>query len=161
VGINFPSDAIGKTTQVTGMLVVSPSGVIVSDSSMIVVNVQRLKSDKSGRDKTIRETALESNKYPTVEFVPMSFVGLSAKPGATAATFSVVGHMTVHGTMRPVTWSVSAHSEGDDVVGTATTRFPFEYFGITPPKKSVLAIPFTVGDMIKLEYDFRLVPSNP
>lgn len=161
VGVSFPTDAIGKTQQITGTLVVSPSGAIVSDSSKIIVNVQSLKSDRSGRDKTIRETALESNKYPTVEFVPTSLVGLSARPGATAATFSIVGNMTVHGTTHPATWSVSAHSQGDDVVGTATTSFPFEYFGITPPKKSVLAIPFTVADTIKLEYDFRLAPARP
>jgi hypothetical protein len=46
------------------------------------------------------------------------------------------------------------------VVGTATTKFPFEYFGITPPKKSVLLVPISVADTIKLEYAFRFVPAS-
>ncbi|HEY4219130.1 MAG TPA: YceI family protein [Gemmatimonadaceae bacterium] len=159
ITINFPSDAVGKTSQISGMLVVDPNGTIISDSSKIVVNVQSLKSDHASRDKTIRETSLESNKYPLVTFVPTSFVGLTAKPGATAATFSMVGNLTVHGTTHPVTWTVTAHSQGDDVVGTALTKFSFEDFGIAPPKKAVLLVPLSVADTVKLEYDFHFAPA--
>jgi polyisoprenoid-binding protein YceI len=161
VGIDFPTDAIGKAHDITGMLIVQPNGTIVSDSSRITINVQTLKSDKSGRDKTLKTSALETNEYPTVQFVPKSFTGLTAKPGATAAAFTVAGDLTVHGATHPVTWNVNAHSDGNDVVGTATTQFTFQDIGIDPPKKPILLIPVGVADTIKLEYDFHFIQAPP
>ncbi len=161
VGIDFPTDAVGKTQAVTGMLVVQPNGTIVADSSKIIVNVQTMKSDKSGRDKTIRTTAIETDKFPTVEFVPQSFAGLTAKPGATDATFTMTGNITVHGTTHPVTWDVTAHSAGNDVLGTALTKFTFQDIDVVPPKKSVLLVAISVADTIKLEYDFHFIQAPP
>ncbi len=154
IGFDFPNDAVGVTHDITGGLVVQPNGTIVPDSSHIIVNIQNIKSDKSSRDKYIHKNSIEIDKYPTVEFAPKSFVGLSAKPGATAASFSMLGDLTVHGATHPVTWTVSAHEEGDDIIGTASTKFTFQDFGMDPPKKAIV---LSVMDTVKLEYDFHFV----
>jgi polyisoprenoid-binding protein YceI len=158
VGIDFPTDAVGKAHDITGMIVVKPDGTIIPDSSRITINVQTMKSDKSGRDKSLRTQAIETDKFPTVQFVPTSFVGLTAKPGAADAAFKLTGNLTVHGATHPVTWDVTAHSVGNDVVGSANTQFVFEDFGMTPPKKAIV---LTVMDTVKLEYDFNLVQTPP
>jgi len=158
VGIDFPSDAIGKAHDITGMIVVKPDGTLLPDSSRITVNVQTMKSDKSQRDKSIRTQAIETDNYPTVSFVPTSFAGLTARPGATDAAFTVTGNLTVHGATHPVTWDVKAHSAGTDVLGSASTKFVFEDFGMKQPKKAIV---LTVMDTVKLEYDFHFVQVPP
>jgi polyisoprenoid-binding protein YceI len=154
IGLDFPSDAVGVTHDITGGLVVQPNGTIIPDSSRITVSLSNIKSDKSARDRYLHKNSIEIDKYPTVEFAPKSFVGLTAKPGATAASFSMLGDLTVHGATHPVTWIVSAHEQGDDILGTATTQFTFQDFGMTPPKKAIV---LSVMDTVKLEYDFHFV----
>jgi polyisoprenoid-binding protein YceI len=157
IGFDFPNDAVGVTHDITGSLVVQPNGTIIPDSSVITVGIQSLKSDKSSRDKYIHSNSIESDKYPTVQFAPKSFAGLTAKPGATAGAFDLTGDLTVHGVTHPVTWQVSAHEAGDDILGTATTKFTFQDFGMQPPKKAIL---LSVMDTVKLEYDFHFVQAQ-
>jgi polyisoprenoid-binding protein YceI len=70
--------------------------------------------------------------------------------------FDLVGDLTVHGVTRPSTWHVKARlAPTGAVTGTATTSFTFGEFGMPIPK---VAIVLSVDDLIKLEYDFALVP---
>ncbi len=47
---DFPSDAIGETTSLTGQLVISPDGAVMTDASKFVVDLTTLKSDRSMRE---------------------------------------------------------------------------------------------------------------
>ena len=154
-GVDLPNDAIGKTSDVTGMLVVDPSGTVVKDSSRITIGLKTLKSDKSRRDNYLKTHTLETDKFPTVTLVPNTFQGLTAKPSATPTTFTVVGDLTVHGATHPTTWNVTAHADGNDVVGTALTSFTFKDMGLDQPRVPIV---LSVEDTIKLEYDFRFTP---
>lgn len=157
VSFDLPNDAIGVTKEITGTLVVDQNGTIVRDSSRIVVNVTNLKSDQARRDNFIKRRTLETEKYTTVELVPSAFRGISARPtGSEPVTFSLVGDLTVHGTTHPTEWSVTAHADGTDIVGMATTAFTFKDMGLEQPKVPVV---LSVADTIKLEYDFRFTPA--
>ena len=156
VGVDLPNDAVGVTHDITGMLIVTDKGVVVGDSSRIVVNLANIKSDKDRRDGFIKRRTMETDKFPTVELVPRTFVGLVAKPGAAPTEFSLVGDLTVHGVTHPTTWKVSAHGDGADVVGSATTAFTFKDFALDQPRVPVV---LSVADTIKLEYDFRFTPA--
>jgi polyisoprenoid-binding protein YceI len=157
VNLDLPNDAVGVTHDISGVLLVNPNGSIVADSSRITVNVAVLKSDKDRRDNYIKTHTMETAKYPTVQLVPKSFVGLTGKPGSAPTEFDMVGDLTVHGVTRPTTWKVTAHIEGGDIVGTASTSFTFKDFSLDQPKVSVL---LSVEDTIKLEYDFRFTPAG-
>lgn len=154
-GVSLPNDAIGTTSDVKGMLVVDPDGSVIKDSSKIVIGVGSLKSDKTHRDKFLREHSLDTDHYPTVTLVPTSFQGLTAKPGASPVTFTTVGDLTVHGVTHPTTWSVTAHADGNDIVGTAETKTTFKDLGIDQPRVPIV---LSLEDTLKLEYDFRLTP---
>jgi polyisoprenoid-binding protein YceI len=157
VSFDLPNDAIGVTKDITGTLVVDPNGTIVRDSSRIIVTVANLKSDQARRDNFIKRRTLETDKYPTVELVPTTLRGISARPtGSEPITFDVVGDLTVHGATHPTEWTVTAHAEGADIVGTATTSFTFKDMGLEQPRVPVV---LSVADTIKLEYDFRLTPA--
>ena len=154
VGVNLPNDAIGKTTDITGTILAYPDGRIVRDSSRIVVNVTSLKSDKDRRDGFIQRRTLETDKFPTVVLVPTSVRGFSgALPASGSATFELLGDLTVHGVTRPSVWQVTAHAEGQDVAGTATTAFTFKDMGLDQPRVPVV---LSVADTIKLEYELPL-----
>src|SRR5262249_13427591 len=46
--LNLPSDAIGKTSAVTGSIVIGEDGKVVADQSKFVVDLTTLKSDSNG-----------------------------------------------------------------------------------------------------------------
>jgi polyisoprenoid-binding protein YceI len=153
MGANLPNDAIGTTTQVSGSILAYADGRIVKDSSKIVVNITTLKSDKDRRDGFVQRRTMETDKYPTVEFVPTSVRGFKGPlPTSGPVTFEILGDLTVHGSTHPAVWQVTAHADGQDVAGTATTAFTFKDINLDQPKVPVV---LSVADTIKLEYDFR------
>lgn len=153
MGANFPNDAIGTTTQVSGSILAYADGRIVKDSSKIIVNITTLKSDKDRRDGFVQHRTMETDKYPTVEFVPTAVRGFKGPlPASGPVTFELLGDLTVHGSTHPAVWHVTAHADGQDVAGTATTAFTFKDINLDQPKVPVV---LSVADTIKLEYDFR------
>jgi polyisoprenoid-binding protein YceI len=155
-GFDLPNDAVGVTKDVTGQFVVDSDGRIVRDSSKIVVLLTGLKSDKSRRDGFLQRSTLETSKYPQVELVPVSFDGINGPlPAGASKTFALVGELTVRGVTHPTTWHVTAHAEGNDIVGTAVTAFTFKDFELVQPRVPMV---LSVADTIKLEYDFRFAP---
>jgi polyisoprenoid-binding protein YceI len=156
--IEFPSDAVGATTAVTGALVIADDGSVVRDGSRFVVDLTGLKSDSDRRDGYIQRRTLETETYPNVEFAPTAITGLSTPPQSMGdLTLTVVGDMTIHGTTKPVTWAVTARAAAGEYTGTAKTAFTFEDFGLTKPR---VASVLSVVDTIRLEYDFTLAPQR-
>jgi polyisoprenoid-binding protein YceI len=160
VGFDFPNDAVGKTSRVTGMLMIGTDGKIVKDSSSFTVDLASIASDKPQRDNYVRTRTLMTAQHPTAVFVPTSAVGLPAVlPTSGEVKFDLIGDLTVHGVTKPSTWKVVAKmGPGESVAGTASTSFKFGDFNMTVPSaRSVLS----VVDVITLEYDFTLVPKTP
>lgn len=154
-GISFPSDAVGTTEAVTGMLVVNPDGSIDGTRSKLTVDLRTLKSDQQMRDGYIQKNTLESEKFPMIEFVPKRATGLPvpipAGMGAQAG-FQLIGDMTLHGVTKEATWNVVATFGNDQVAGRATTTLQFATFNLTKPS---LARLMSVDDKIDLEIEFR------
>ncbi|MEO8621192.1 MAG: YceI family protein [bacterium] len=163
MGKDLPNDAIGETTEITGMITVdSTTGTLVAGQSKFVINTGGLKSDAARRDGYVRARVLESATYPTVEFVPTGVRGLTAASELASGpkTFELIGNLTVRGVTRPTTWKVTAQQAPGRATGSASTKFTFADFTMTPPKVPVL---LSVADTIALEYDFTLVrdPAKP
>ncbi|HEX7374228.1 MAG TPA: YceI family protein [Steroidobacteraceae bacterium] len=155
--INFPSDAVGVTDDVSGGISIDDKGQIGSDSKF-VVDITKLKSDRSMRDGYIQHRTLQTDQYPTVTLVPKQFQGLpSPIPDSGKVTFTLLGDLTVHGVTRPTNWAVTAYLRNGEVRGTASTGVTFDDFKLDKPKVgSVLS----VADSIHLVYDFDLVPAS-
>ena len=153
-GISFPSDAVGTTETVTGMIVVNPDGSLDAAQSKITVDLKTLSSDQQMRDGYIQNRTLETAKYPTLEFVPKRIVGLppGPLPAAGQAGFQLVGDMTLHGETAEATWNVVATFANDGVAGRGTTTLTFAMFKLTKP---TLARLVSVEDKIDLEIEFR------
>lgn len=154
-GVNFPSDAVGTTQSVVGVVVVNPDGSVDAEHSKIPIDLRSIKSDQQMRDGYVQNRTLETDKFPSLEFVPKRAIGLPSPLPAgmqAQAGFQLVGDMTLHGVTAEVTWNVVATFGNDMVAGRATTSFQFATFKLTKPS---LARLLSVDDKIDLEIEFR------
>lgn len=154
VGRDLPNDAVGATSEITGAIVVGADGKLVPAQSKIIVGTGKFTSDSDRRDGYVRRRLFESEQFPTVELVPTGVRGISGRPPTSGTrTFQLLGNLTIRGVTRPTVWNVRAQFQGDQVTGTAATRFTFNDFNLTQPRVPVV---LSVADTIRLEYDFNL-----
>ncbi|HEV8307322.1 MAG TPA: YceI family protein [Methylomirabilota bacterium] len=154
VGVNFPNDAVGTTSAIDGHIALDPQGRLLPGDSRFAVDLRQLRSDEARRDNYIRRNTLETERYPTVVFVPTEFRGIgSPLPQTGPASFEVVGDLTVREATRRITWEATATFSGSDVSVRVRTAFRFGDFGLRIPRVSVV---LSVEDGIRLEADLLL-----
>ncbi|HVN54523.1 MAG TPA: YceI family protein [Anaerolineaceae bacterium] len=152
--VDLPSDAIGRTKQISGSIAMNADGTIDSASSKITVDLTSLQSDKGMRDGFVSRNILLTSKYPNAVFVPKQASGLpSPLPASGQVSFKLTGDLTVRDVTKPVTWDVNGAIQGDTAKGTATTSFTFEDFNLQQPRVPVV---LSVEDHITLEVDITL-----
>jgi len=154
--LDFPNDAVGRTSAIVGELVVLPDGTVRREESRITIDMTTLESDRDRRDSFLRRNTLETDRYPTLTLRPTAIRGLpNPIPRSGDHNFVLVADLVLKGETHPTTWDVQATFADGAVLGRATTIFTFEQIGLEKPRvRSVLS----VADDIRLEYDFRLVP---
>lgn len=158
-GVDFPNDAVGVTTGLTGAMVLDATGEPVPALSRFTADVTTLESDRERRDRYVTRRTLATDSFPTVQFVPTALRGLPLPlPTEGTLTFELVGDLTIKQVTRPVTWQVTATAAADGFTGTASTAFTFADFGLTRPR---VAAVLSVDETIRLEYDFRLLYEAP
>lgn len=154
VGLNLPNDAVGATSAVEGGIAFDAQGRVLSGDSRFTVDLRTLKSDEARRDNYLRRNTLETERYPTVTFVPTEARRLPLPPPQSGSVpFELVGDLTVKDATRQVTWAATASFDGARVSVRARTAFRFADFGLRVPRVSVV---LGVEDDIKLEADLVL-----
>lgn len=152
-GVDFPNDAVGATSAITGEIVIGDNGEVIAERSKITVDLRTLKSDRDRRDGFIQRRTLETENFPTAELVVTRITGLANPlPTTGQITVTLVGNLTVHGTTRGTTWQVTATASPGGYRGTARTEFTFADFELTKPR---VASVLSVDDKIGLEFDFN------
>lgn len=129
------SDAVGRTTAVTGGMTVAGSGDrLVARDLRMEVDLTQLRSDEARRDNRIRTLGLESDRFPTATFASMGDISVPAS-AATGQPFeaSVVGDLTLHGVTRRVTIPVKGQMVGGGAEVVGSLQFPMSMFDIDPP----------------------------
>jgi polyisoprenoid-binding protein YceI len=149
------SDAVGRTTEVTGAATLSRSnsGFTIAAASFDAA-VNTLKSDRSMRDEKIHEIGLESSRYPTATFVLSKPVTLpaSASSGRVIRT-SVTGVFDIHGTSKEETLPVELSLTGSTLQAVGSLTFPWSEFGMTAPSVGGFV---SVTGKATMEFDLRL-----
>src|SRR5437667_2329220 len=133
--LSAPSDAVGRTTAVTGTLTLTQaaSGYSV-DAADFSVDVSKLTSDQSRRDQRIHSQGLESDRYPTATFKLTSPIALTADAtSGHTIHVSATGDLTIHGVTKSVTVPIDAQLTGSKIELVGSITFPFSQFGMTPP----------------------------
>ena len=151
-GRDFPNDAVGETSDVSGSIVFDAEGAIQPDRSRVTINVQTLRSDQDRRDRYIRGNSLESNRFPTAELVVRVAPGLPwPLPRDGEVTFDLLGDLTVHGVTKTTRWETTVRFTRDGVAGLAQTSFAFGEFEMDVPSAFIV---LSVEDNVRLELDF-------
>lgn len=154
VNVSLPNDAIGRTQEINGVLVINPDGTIVSGESRFEVDLSMLRSDESRRDNYLRQNTLETGRFPLAVFVPTQVSGLPAElPQSGDVAFRLIGDLTIRDVTRQVEWEVTGSVQGDEMRGQATTSFTFEDFNLRQPRVPVV---LSVEDTIRLEVDITM-----
>ncbi len=127
--LNVPSLAIGKTSAITGEIIINPDGSIDAANSKFTVDVSTLKTDEAMRDRYVSSNILQTSQYPQAVFVPTQTSGLPAViPQSGNLTYQLMGNLTIRNVTKPVTWDVTGSINNGVASGTATTSFTFEDF---------------------------------
>jgi polyisoprenoid-binding protein YceI len=140
------NDATGKSTDVTGTLTVE--GTTVSGIE-VTANLAALKSDRDLRDNALKSRGLETDKFPTAEFVASGPVTLPSAPTkGTTVNVDVPGSLTLHGVTKTVTAPIEARWDGRTIqVVVKTLNINLPDYGITPPSGGPIAEVDDHGDL--------------
>jgi polyisoprenoid-binding protein YceI len=149
------SDAVGRTSQVSGKAVFAQSAgnVTVSDAAFTVA-VNTLTSDRSMRDEKIHQIGLESDRFPTATFKlskPFS-LARSAIAGKVAKV-AVSGVFDIHGVSKSETVPLEMSLSGSTIEAAGALTFPWGEFGMSAPSIGGFV---NVTDRATLEFDLRL-----
>ncbi|HEY6782147.1 MAG TPA: YceI family protein [Candidatus Dormibacteraeota bacterium] len=153
--LSAPSDAVGRTSQITGSATITGSGAALTViAASFTVNVQSLTSDQSMRDSHIQILGLESAQFPHATFALSSPVMLpaNATSGAEIA-LSLHGALTIHGTTRTVTIPVRARLSGSEIEVVGSITFPWGEFNMLAPNIGGFV---TVNSAATMEFDLFL-----
>ncbi|HLZ68847.1 MAG TPA: YceI family protein [Dehalococcoidia bacterium] len=135
-----PSDAIGRTSAITGDLYLEKSsGLAPSRPSAFTVELSTLTSDTAQRDRFLKQSVLQVARFPNATFTITGIEGFPAsyKEGD-QVTISVTGTMNIHGVEKPLTWTGQAQEAGGKLEAVVSTDFQMQDFGIQPPSVPVV-----------------------
>ena len=153
--LSAPSDAVGRTSSISGSVTIGGAATALTvDSASFTVDVSTLTSDQSMRDQHLRTLGLQSDTYPKATFVLSSPVTLPANIATGAAVqVSVTGALTIHGTTKTVTITLTARLSATTIEVVGSITFLFEEFHMTPPSIGGFV---TVQDNATMEFDLHL-----
>ncbi len=149
------SDAVGRTTAVTGEVTISEEGgVHRAKNANFTVDVARLRSNEDRRDNRIRTIGLETDKYPKATFVAAGPIDIPQEAiDGKVVTVQAEGDLTLHGVTKTVSVPLQVQRNGNQVRIVGNYDFAWDDFGMTAP--SVPPFVSVTGNP-KLEFDVSL-----
>ncbi len=127
----FATTANGRTKAITGSM--TAAGTTISDGQF-TVDMTTFKSDESRRDGQFNGRIMDVANFPTATFVLTSPIDFGKIPAdGETVTVPAAGDLTLHGSTKPVTFSVDAQFTNAHVVVVGKIPVVFADFGIPNP----------------------------
>lgn len=116
------SDAVGRTSAVTGSLTIERRGseLVIAKGARVEVDMRTLNSDETRRDERMHTAGLESDRYPTAGFVSdFDVVVPAAAERGDKVHLVLRGELTLHGVTRAIALPMDArvHDNAIEIVG--------------------------------------------
>jgi polyisoprenoid-binding protein YceI len=145
-----PSQAVGRTTAVTGTMKVAGDTV---EQVRIEADLTKLTSDEPRRDNAIRQRGLESQRFPTATLELAEPIKLAPTPAqGEEVRGQGTGRLTVHGVTREVDLDLRGRWTGETIQVAGQLPVTMSDFQIEPPR---------FGPVVSIEdrmaIDFNLV----
>lgn len=142
--------AVGRTSKVTGGIVISGTTVNAAD---FTVDMQSVTTDAAGRNVAFHDFILKTGSYPHATFQLLDPISLGAVPEeGRVVTEHAVGALTLRGVTRTVAFSVKAERLGSQVDVNAEIPIHFGLWHIPNPSFAIAK----VGDTGTVEVLLRL-----
>jgi polyisoprenoid-binding protein YceI len=123
--------AVGRTTSVSGHMVINGTTVT---SATFSVPMSTVHSDKSQRDAQFDGRIMDVAQYPTATFTLTSSVNLAPLPAdGVIKDYTAHGNLTLHGTTRPVEFTLTAERKGAQIDTVGHIRVLFSDWNIQNP----------------------------
>jgi polyisoprenoid-binding protein YceI len=150
--LDAESDAIGRTTDVTGSIDLAADGATTTlKGATIEVNTTTITSDEGRRDNRLRSEGLETDRFPTATFTLTQPVEIPAAALAgTASDLTLVGDLTLHGVTKAVEIPAQAKLADGTVQVLGSVSFPLADFEIVAPNVGGFII--SIADEGALEF---------
>ena len=133
--LSADSDAVGRTSGITGTATVTASGSALSvTAAALTVDMTSISSDRPMRDNRLRRDGIETDSFPTSTFKLTQAVVLPAE-ATTGAQVSVTlhGDLTLHGVTKTVDIPAQAQLNGNLIQVAGSLSFPFSDYNINAP----------------------------
>lgn len=131
--------AVGVTHGIQGDVFLDRAQPDQSHVGPITVNVNQFTSDSSRRDNAIRRRWLESSKYPTAVFTPVSIEGLpKTYTAGQTVRVRISGNLKVHDVTKPAVFAGTIRLSGDMLTGDMESTVLMTDFGFDPPSIMML-----------------------
>jgi len=123
--------AVGRSSSVTGHLTIAGTTATAASFS---VPMDTIRSDKSQRDDQFDGRIMDVAQYPTGTFTLTSPVDLAPLPAAgEVKTYTAHGQLTLHGTTRAVTVTLTAERTGSQIKVSGNIPVLFSDYNIQNP----------------------------
>jgi polyisoprenoid-binding protein YceI len=148
------AEAVGRTGNVDGALTISGAEITTADIS---VDLASVTSDKSQRDNQFRGRIMNVTRYPTATFKLTQPIDLGALPAdGVTVTVPATGELTLHGTTKTVSPTISAKRTGGMIQVNGTIPVVFADYGIPNPSFG----PASTEDHGEIEFLVAFTKSN-
>jgi len=142
--------AVGETAAIIGQILFSAEGMPLA-CSRFDVDLRTLQSDSSRRDNYLYSNTLETEQFPLATFILTGVEGLDGPlPDGEETSFTLIGNLTVHGVTHLISWEAKVTRDGDELSGTALTRWEMPQFAIEPPRAGPVV---SLDETVQLEVD--------
>jgi polyisoprenoid-binding protein YceI len=123
--------AVGRTTSVSGHMAISGTTLTAATFTVPMATVH---SDKSQRDAQFDGRIMDVAKYPTATFTLTSPISLAPLPAnGVVKDYTAHGNLTLHGTTRPVTFTLTAERKGAQIDAAGHIQVLFSNWNIANP----------------------------
>lgn len=153
-GINVGrQDTVGVTTAFEGQITLNLEDLTAAlGDNSFRVDLSKLESDQSLRDRWLLENGPEFSKFPEARFIATAIEGAPASyTEGEEVSFRLLGDLTVRDVTQPASFNVVAKLEGALLSGHAEAAARMTDFGIDPPN---FANTLTVQDEFVIRIDF-------
>jgi polyisoprenoid-binding protein YceI len=117
-------------------------------SGLIAVSTASGESGNGARDRRMKDSELEAQKYPLVSFQPQKFSGTLAPSGKSSIT--VTGVFTLLGVAHTISVPMQVEATGERYTASASFNVPYVAWGLKDPSTFVLRVAKEVQIDLKL-----------
>ncbi|MBT2502324.1 YceI family protein [Curtobacterium sp. ISL-83] len=131
-------NVVGRTKDVTGTAEVDGGSLA---KATVTIKVGTIATPEAARDAYFRDTALQTDKYPTATFTLTKPVDVAKALAGTTQDVTLTGTMDLHGTTKPVTADAQvAVGTGRTVQVVGSVPITFADYGVTAPSLGFVTV---------------------